>query len=51
MKSIRIGLLATSLLLLAAGQAGAGIATSLDEAYTLAAESGLPVLLEIGTSW
>lgn len=39
------------LLTAGAGLASAGLAGSMEEAAALAETSGLPVLLEIGTSW
>jgi hypothetical protein len=43
--------LAPLLLLLGTGLASAHIAGSMEEASTMSAETGLPILLEVGTSW
>lgn len=51
MKILRTTILLLSLLMLTAVQAGAGTASSLEEAQALSRKSGLPLLLEIGTSW
>ncbi len=43
--------LAMMLLLAGVGLANAHLAKTLDEAKTMSAETGLPILMEVGTDW
>ncbi len=46
-----ISTLAALLLMTGAGLANAHLAKTLDEAKAMSAETGLPILMEVGTDW